>query len=519
MCQKNTRNVFATNVPFICYCFVGTYHLAEPLFEECFELRRQTLGPLHINTLKSMFMVSCMMFNQAEYELAESMMRECLDLRRSALGGVHLDTIASLQKLGLLYEIQKDFPAAELVYHEYLHASTAVYGNDHVNTITALYLLGMNYKSQYKYSLAEQVLRVSVDKYKATLSADHDCTLQATSDLAALYDDVGQYEHSLAVRSLYFDLCKARFGEEVHHKPHKSAVKARKDSRNKITPIEEDAHVRMLAQGCAKTHQCMYDLAGLHIKMGKCPRALPLLTRCLELRLQHLGVSHLDTLATQNQLAYVHINSGNYDAAEALLVQTIEEGSRMNAAMQAEALIAAKAAGKRVPARNQPDVHHDHHHSPHRNPHRSPRHSDRQDHHRNDQHGSFDHDTADGDHQHVRFSADAVLGDADYHGTPYENGYDDHNSYDNSHEGSHYSSNRSLSNNEEPPREDVEMQISAVLDAMNNLGLMYTEQVRVISLFILVLVIFQFENGPHVTDHSVLSKLSFPTVLYSGRAN
>jgi hypothetical protein len=75
----------------------------------------------------------------------------------------------------------------------------------------------------------------------------------------------------------------------------------------------------------------MYDLARLHIAMGKCVRALPLLTRCLELRLQHVGVSHLDTLATQNLLAVVHINSGNYDEAEALLVQTIEEGGRIGA--------------------------------------------------------------------------------------------------------------------------------------------------------------------------------------------
>jgi hypothetical protein len=42
----------------------GAYHLAEPLFEECFELRKATLGPTHLNTLKSMYSVAAMMFNQ-----------------------------------------------------------------------------------------------------------------------------------------------------------------------------------------------------------------------------------------------------------------------------------------------------------------------------------------------------------------------------------------------------------------------------------------------------------------------
>jgi hypothetical protein len=47
----------------------GAYHLAEPLFEECFELRKTTLGPTHLNTLKSMYSVAAMMFNQVQYDV------------------------------------------------------------------------------------------------------------------------------------------------------------------------------------------------------------------------------------------------------------------------------------------------------------------------------------------------------------------------------------------------------------------------------------------------------------------
>jgi hypothetical protein len=264
----------------------------------------------------------------------EVLMRECLDLRRSSLGPNHLDTILSLQKLAVLYELMHNYPAAELVYHEYLHAVIAVYGADHVYTIHALYLLGTNYRNQYKYALAEQLLRVSAEKYKTTLAADHECTLRVLYDLASLYEDLAQYEASLAVRTNYFALCKVKYGEECAQKQYKSPVKMRGDLRGvvsnaSISTIQENAHAAKQAADCAKTHQCMFELARLHVALGKCVRALPLLTRCLELRLQHVGVSDIDTLTTQNLLAAVHINLGNYDDAEHLLVQVIEEGGRL----------------------------------------------------------------------------------------------------------------------------------------------------------------------------------------------
>lgn len=307
----------------------GCYHLAEPLYEECHELRKLTLGTEHALTLKSMFSIACMMFNQEEYSQAEELMRRCLDLRRSALGANHLDTIASLQKLSVLYEIVHNYPAAELVYHEYLHASIALYGADHVYTVDALYLLGSCYRNQLKYNLAEQLYRVSVERYRTALGADHECTMRVMVDLAALYEDLALYEQSLDVRNSYFALCKAKYGEESAHKTHNSMFRTTADLHIPINTIEENRRVHQQDQDCRRTHQCMYDLAGLHIKMGKCTRALPLLKRCLELRLRYLGVTHLDTLSTQNMLAVVHINSGNYDEAEALLVHVIEEGGKL----------------------------------------------------------------------------------------------------------------------------------------------------------------------------------------------
>lgn len=305
-------------------------------------MRKATHGPSHLYTLKSMFSTAAMMFNQEEYTQAEALMRECLDLRRSALGPNHLDTIVSLQKLGSLYEIVHNYPAAELVHHEYLHAVIAVYGTDHVNTINALYLLGTNYKRQHKYALAEKLFRVSAEKYKFTLAPDHECTMRVLYDLAALYEDIARYDAALAVRSSYFALCKAKYGEERGHKQFKSPTKLRSDLRGAganapISTIQENDLAQQQALDCAKTHQCMFELARLHIEMGKCVRALPLLQRCLELRQQHVGAFEMSALVTQNLLGYVHINLGNYDEAEQLLVQVIEEGGRLGSGSQTQA--------------------------------------------------------------------------------------------------------------------------------------------------------------------------------------
>lgn len=309
--------------------------MAEPLYAECYETRKVTLSPTHISTLRAMYNLSCMMFIQDEFTHAERIMRECLNLRREALGATHLDTLESLQKLAILHEIRQEYPIAELLYHEYLLAANTVYGSDHVNTLKTLYLLGTNYRNQYKYNVAEQVLRLVFEKYRATLGAEHDFTMQAMYDLANLYEDVAQFEHSLALRATYYTLCKSKYGEEcitsMRATHTNSTNKAHTRSNvNQMAAIGEDSTTAPVME-CTKTHQCMYDLAALHIKMGKCNRALPLLVRCLELRQAHLGAYHLDTLATQNMLAMVHIDNGNYTEAEALLVQTIEEGKRISA--------------------------------------------------------------------------------------------------------------------------------------------------------------------------------------------
>ncbi len=309
--------------------------MAEPLYAECYETRKVILSPTHINTLRAMYNLSRMMFVQDEFTHAERLMRECLNLRREALGGTHLDTMESLQKLAVLHELRQEYPIAELLYHEYLLAANTVYGPDHVNTLQALYLLGTNYRNQYKYNVAEQVLRLAYDKYRATLGAEHEFAMQAMYDLANLYEDVAQFEHSLALRSTYYTLCKSKFGEEciaaMRASHTNSTNKAHTRSNvNQMAAIVEDS-TSAPPMECIKTHQCMYDLAALHIKMGKCNRALPLLVRCLELRQTHIGAYHLDTLATQSLLALVHINSGNYEEAEALLVRTIEEGNRISA--------------------------------------------------------------------------------------------------------------------------------------------------------------------------------------------
>jgi tetratricopeptide (TPR) repeat protein len=552
--------------------------LAEPLFQECFELRAQTLGISHVKTLMSMYNVANMMFNQEEYDLAKRMMIDCLNQRRIALGANHLDTIASLKKLGVLHEIQKDLVAAELVYHEYLHATTAVYGSAHVNTVNTLYLLGTNYMNQHKYNLAEAVFRAAIDKYKITLGANHDFTLSVMYDLAGLYEDVAKYEESLAVRTNYYAICKAKYGEEEEEVPvvlHSTvhAVEGGGSGSGSaaafVTPapgvgggggggnnlfaaahhalslVASRAHAAGVGGGVGvganghsisgmtgpgaqeeghlthihaspldflKTHQCMYDMAALHIKLGKCNRALPLLVRCLELRLKFHGSMHLLTMQTQNLLAYVHINNGNYEEAEGLLVRTISDGGKLRVSERppltpsADADTDIEAGGGDGDGGASGAVHNEHSvsaimdmdSSAYPGAERGGEHSQQQQQQQQQfGHGSFDYNynNRQGDRQNnnpnhpeyqdpLQFHYDHVrqqdtssygLNQENFNIQPQQNmPYDDAGagSMNTNDENSVFSNSNSY-----PELLEDELELPVVLDAMTNLGLMYSEQV------------------------------------------
>ena len=85
------------------YTQQGKYELAQPLYIECLEKRKQLLGDDHPDTLASINNLAILYYNQGKYNEAEPLYKECLEKRKQKLGDDHSDTKETKKNLDLLY--------------------------------------------------------------------------------------------------------------------------------------------------------------------------------------------------------------------------------------------------------------------------------------------------------------------------------------------------------------------------------------------------------------------------------
>eukprot|EP01038_Epipyxis_sp_PR26KG_P005622 gene5622-7764_t len=94
------------------------YELVEPLYNDCLDKARITLGENHPHTLTCMNNLAVLYDKLGKYELAETFHKDCLDKRRDILGDDHLDTLLSMNNLGGLYYMMGKYDESKLLFSE-----------------------------------------------------------------------------------------------------------------------------------------------------------------------------------------------------------------------------------------------------------------------------------------------------------------------------------------------------------------------------------------------------------------
>ena len=96
----------------------GKYDEAEPLYREALEVKRETLGDRHPDTLLTINNLGGLLKGKGDLAAAEPLLREALEVQRETLGDRHPDTLISMNNLGVLLEDKGDLAAAELLFRE-----------------------------------------------------------------------------------------------------------------------------------------------------------------------------------------------------------------------------------------------------------------------------------------------------------------------------------------------------------------------------------------------------------------
>jgi len=173
----------------------GEIDEATPLYREVIEMRRQTLGDRHPDTLTSIHNLGRLLTDQGRLDEAAELLREALEARRQTLGHRHPDTLASINELGRLLKDKGELDEAADLLREAMNEAAPLF-NDALGDLDSFTNMGMLLKDQDKLEEAEPLWRESLLRRRATLGDRHASTLVSINNLGLLLQDQAKLDEA-----------------------------------------------------------------------------------------------------------------------------------------------------------------------------------------------------------------------------------------------------------------------------------------------------------------------------------
>ncbi|KAG8745584.1 hypothetical protein FRC12_014508 [Ceratobasidium sp. 428] len=284
VCNINDAEFFAR-----VYYVNGRWKEEEALEVRVVNARKQTLGELHLDTLRGLNSLAETYMNQGRWDEAEALQVQVLDARRQTLGELHPDTLAGMSSLALTYSNQSRWDEAEALQVQVLDARKQIQGELHPDTLTSMNDLASTCRNQGRLDEAEALQVQALNARKQTLGVLHPDTLAIMTNLALAYSNQSRWDEAEVLQVQVLD--------------------ARKQTRDELHP---------------DTLTSMNDLASTYWNQGRLDEAEALQVQALNARKQTLGVLHPDTLASATNLALTYSNQSRWGEAEALQVEVLK---------------------------------------------------------------------------------------------------------------------------------------------------------------------------------------------------
>ncbi len=158
-------------------------HLADAL-----ATRRETLGPEHADTIRSLNSLALLMFSESRFAEAEPLCRELLASVRSTSGEDHPKTLTAMNNLAHLLASQDKNSEAEPLYRQALEGRRRRLGEDHPKTLALTRSLASLLVEMDNSAEAELLYRHALDGTRRALGAGHADTLATMNELATLLE-------------------------------------------------------------------------------------------------------------------------------------------------------------------------------------------------------------------------------------------------------------------------------------------------------------------------------------------
>jgi serine/threonine protein kinase/tetratricopeptide (TPR) repeat protein len=156
------------------------------------EIRRERLDPRHPEMAVTLNNLALVYIRMGDPERAIPMLEEAIDIRLSSIGVDHPATCSSLGNLARAYMEVGDFERALPQFDKAVEAAQSTMGADHIMSIVFRANRADCLRRMGRYNDAETVLLREYNSAASMLGPEHFRTQVIASQIAALYDDLGQ---------------------------------------------------------------------------------------------------------------------------------------------------------------------------------------------------------------------------------------------------------------------------------------------------------------------------------------
>jgi serine/threonine protein kinase/tetratricopeptide (TPR) repeat protein len=312
------------------YRALGEFAEAQKHLERSLALRKELLGPSHLDTLETTNALGALHFAARRYDQAEPLWKEVLEELRRNPDTAQVEALPAMKNLALLYQQQGRYDDAEALLKQSLEGLRVQGGMDHPSTLRAMNHLALLYKARGRYDDAESLLKESLEKDRDQLGSDHPQTINTMSYLASLYRDQRRYTEAEAFYKQVVELRRAKLGADHPDTLINAGVLAQfyeaRGRYSEALPLFKQV-VEGLGADHPETLKAKNSLAQVYQELGRYEEAARLSKELVEACRVKLGPNHPHTLIAINNLAMHYQSTGRHDEAERLFKQAVN-GSR-----------------------------------------------------------------------------------------------------------------------------------------------------------------------------------------------
>ncbi len=309
---------------------LGTPRRAEEMVSQAYDLRSQTLGPDHPDTLSAALALGAMLNTLGRYDDAIEVLSETHARLVESSGELDLSTLRALNALGNAYENAGRFREAEDARLRTLEGLRATVGPDHDLALVALNNLGVLRAVQGNLAGAEAAWRELLERRERIGGPDSDQYLAVLNNIGLLLAEQGDLEESAEVLERVLVGYRKRFGDT--HPKTLSALVGLGGVYEEMGEFESalayyvagyEGRLERLGPDDPRTVMVRTHHAALLVRMGRAEESIPVLSEVLAWQREHIGERNGQTLYTRYSLARAHRALAHPERAVALLEEAV----------------------------------------------------------------------------------------------------------------------------------------------------------------------------------------------------